>query len=208
MTLFEIPAIKDPGAIKFEGIRRLAASLGADPHALNAVCLTESTGSGFLPSGRPKILFEGHVFWKMLVKYKLRPQAYLPKYKDVLYPGWVDSFYLGGEREYTRLEKAEGVHVQAALCSASWGAFQILGMNFSTVGYGTVEEFVLAMCSGYDEQYKAFGRYLKAAGLVAPMNARDWPTVARKYNGPGYRRNRYDEEMAKNYQKSLKANPG
>jgi hypothetical protein len=206
--IFELPAIKDPGPIEFEGIRRLAESLGADPHALNAVCLTESTGSGFLPSGRPRILFEGHVFWRMLVKHGISPQAFLPKYRDVLYKDWTRAFYLGGEGEHARLGKAEEVHVPSALCSASWGAFQILGENFQMVGYGSVEEFVLAMCSGYDGQYRAFGRFLKANGLIAPMNARDWAAVARGYNGPGYRRNRYDEEMAKNYMKSKRANPG
>jgi len=45
---------------------RAADLLGVDVATIRAVCDVETSGSGFLPDGRPKILFEGHVFWREL----------------------------------------------------------------------------------------------------------------------------------------------
>ena len=41
---------------------RAAAALGCEVAAIRAVAAMESSGDGFLPDGRPTILFDAHVF--------------------------------------------------------------------------------------------------------------------------------------------------
>src|SRR5512145_2868604 len=44
-------------------LKDLADELGIELAAVKAVNEVESSGRGFLTSGKPKILFEGHIFW-------------------------------------------------------------------------------------------------------------------------------------------------
>jgi hypothetical protein len=201
---FIIPNIENPGSLQWEHIVKLANDLTVDPNIVNAVYLTESSGDGYLKSGRPKILVEGHVIWKYLVKNKIDPNKYLPKYNDVVYKKWTKAFYKGGEKEYTRLYKAMEIHEDSALCGTSFGAFQVLGENYIDLGYPDVKTFVLKMCQGYHEQLEILGQYLKFKKLIIPMKERNWTKIASVYNGPGYKANRYDEQMATNYLKSIR----
>ena len=52
------------GTISEGDYQAAAQSLGCEVAAIKAVASVESRGRGFLPSGRPKILFESHVFSK------------------------------------------------------------------------------------------------------------------------------------------------
>ncbi|MEL6568173.1 MAG: N-acetylmuramidase domain-containing protein [Pseudomonadota bacterium] len=82
----------------------------------------------------------------------------------------------------------------AAILSHSFGAFQIMGFNHEVCGYSSPESFLEAMMTP-EGQVRAFVRFVKAHGaLLAAIVARDAATVARHYNGPAYRQNRYDEK--------------
>ena len=59
--------------IGWKEIVAAAKRLQIEPCALQAVCTVESSGQGFLPSGKPKILFEGHIFWRELAKRRYQP---------------------------------------------------------------------------------------------------------------------------------------
>lgn len=48
-----------------EGIALAAKRLGVDVPTVRAVAEVESNGVGFLPDGRPKILFERHIFSRL-----------------------------------------------------------------------------------------------------------------------------------------------
>ncbi len=48
-------------------------------------------------------------------------------------------------------------------------------------------------------QLQDFAELLRHRGLVAPLNAHDWATVARGYNGAGFSRNHYDANLAAAY---------
>jgi len=175
--------------------------------AVKAVNEIESSGKGFLADGRPKILFEGHVFWKELIKRDVDPNNLLDdNSKDVLYSKWTKKYYLGGIQEYTRLEKAAnlstapGVH-DAAYCSASWGAFQIMGYRFDSLGYKNINEFVIKMNEHEREHLFAFGKFLEANNLLTHLKNKDWAKFARGYNGPAYKLNKYDIKLEKAYKK-------
>lgn len=78
-------------------------------------------------------------------------------------------YYLGGEQEYKRLAKAIGLSNdnfrEAALCSASWGSFQIMGYHFSKLGYKTIDEFVSKM-KLEAEHLNAFGLFLEKYNIL------------------------------------------
>lgn len=168
-------------------IEAAARKLGCQVATVRAVIDVESRG-GFLPDTRPKILFERHYF------SRLTNGKYDAKHPDVSNPVW--GGYSGGGAEYARLEKAMGLNRDAALRSASWGAFQIMGDNFKLCGFATVVDFVTAMVSGSAAQLDAFVQFVRKTGLDDELRRRDWAAFARGYNGPAYKANRYDEKLA------------
>ena len=138
-------------------IAEIARENGIHPAALLAVKLVESgTKSGFLDSGRPQILFEGHVFYKYLkanVK-SLNMTQLCAQYPNIVYPKWDKSKYLGGEKEWTRLEKAREINVKYANYAASWGMFQVMGFNYRKCGCESVGEMVKRMVEQYEQGLK------------------------------------------------------
>lgn len=185
---------------------KAAESLGVDVATIRAVCEVESSGSGFLPDDRPKILFEGHIFWVELVRVGIDPGAILSGNEDILYRQWTKAHYKGGAGEYSRLERAMKIHEQAALMSASWGLFQIMGFNYSICGYADVNSFMAAMYESEAKQLLAFCEFVKnrsyaGESLVWHLKRKDWIGFARGYNGSGYKANQYDEKLIAAYRK-------
>lgn len=162
-----------------------AQFLGVDMATVKAVAKVESANSGFLSDGRPVILFEGHIFYRELRKFGMNPDSYTKKYPNIVYPKWTKSHYKGGAREYDRLDAARAIHETAALKSASWGAFQVMGFNHGICGWGTVQEFVDAMYASSENHLKAFLGYCATQNLVRHLQKRDWRAFARGYNGSG-----------------------
>ena len=83
-----------------------------------------------------------------------------------------------------------GLDRDAALRSASWGAFQIMGDNFGTAGYADAVSLVAAMVSGEPAQLDAFVAFVKKNRLDDELARHDWAGFARAYNGSAYRDNR------------------
>jgi len=170
-----------------------ARMLNASPAHVHAVKKVETGPAGaFLSdgSGRPVILFEAHLFSReTLGRYdKIQP--------SISSPSWNRALYAGGAAEYPRLERAVAIDSTAALRSASWGGFQILGQNHAAAGYATVQGYVDAMAAGERQQLMAFVSFIRAnPKLLAALQAGDWATFARIYNGPAYRENRYDTKL-------------
>lgn len=182
---------------------KIAAQYGLEQAVVYTIQAIESGGKGYLADGRAKILFEGHVFWKELVKAGKDPNKYLKGNEDILYQKWVKTHYKGGAGEYDRLAKAQKIDSTAALKSASWGEFQIMGNNHKTVGYSTVEAFVEAMKVPGTNNVKALMEFCKNNKLLRFINSpsKDWASFAKGYNGPGYAQNQYDKKLAAAYAK-------
>jgi len=184
----------------------VARQHGIEPAALRAVLLVESAGDGFLPDGRCKILFEGHVFWRQLVIMGINPARLVMGNQDVLYELWDKRRYVGGAGEYERLEKAMRIHRTAALKSASYGLFQIMGFNHRACGYDTVMAFVDEMNLSEYHQLQAAVKFLQSQNLIRFLNSHSWGEFARRYNGPRYADNSYDLKLQKAYNQSLNLN--
>lgn len=171
-----------------------AADLGCTIAAVRAVCQVEAPKGGFNPDGSVVTLFEGHKFFAF-TEGRWAVQA-----PDLCYPKWTRKFYgksWGEERD--RLARAMELDETAALKSASWGKFQIMGFNHHVVGFATVQQFVAAMETGEPAQLGAFVQYVRTAGLAPSLRRLDWAGFAHGYNGPDYAANDYDGKLARAY---------
>ena len=190
-------------------IAEIARQHSINPASLLAVKLVESgVGGGFLPSKRCKILFEGHQFYEELKKKgnKNLPQL-LKVAPDIVYTTWNRAKYKGGELEWARLEKAIAIDREAALESASWGLFQIMGSNYAACKCRNVEEFVALNCESEDNQLELLINFLNTTGIIKYLNDRQWSEFARRYNGPGYKQNKYDTKLRVAYNQFVKQFP-
>ncbi|GAB3388196.1 N-acetylmuramidase family protein [Lysobacter fragariae] len=175
---------------------RAAAALRCSVAAIKAVDTVESAGAGFLPDGRPKILFEAHQFGAFT------GQRFTTSHPRISSRKWNRTLYARtGAGEHDRLAEAAELDRMAALKSASWGRFQIMGFNYRLCGFDSVQAFVNAMYQGEGAQLDAFVAYVKARHLDDELQRRDWPGFAHGYNGPRYAENRYDTKLASAYRR-------
>ena len=180
-------------AITDEDFARAAWRLGCEEAVVRAVARVESGGrTGFLEDGRPKILFESRWF------HKLTGGRFDESHDHLSTPTWVRN-YRGGAAEYDRLAEAADLDPEAALKSASWGMFQILGINHHVVGFATVEDYVAAQLESEGAHLDAFTTFVIANRLDDELRDKRWADFAFGYNGPGYRANQYDRKMADAY---------
>lgn len=186
-----------------EMIKDLATRLGLEPALLKSVQIVEAAGrDGFLADGRPQILFEGHIMYKEVhKKFPDRDLAYLCKrYSTIFFPKWDKSKYLGGVHEYKRLELAKEIDEECALKSASWGMFQIMGFNHKICGCQDVYDFVHKVSESHEKQLELMYYFMHNSGCLKNLKEKDWAGFAKKYNGPGYAQNAYDQKLRNAYE--------
>ena len=181
---------------------QMAADLGVEKATLKAVVEVEcSSRGGFLRDGRPRILFEGHIFWQRLRKRGIDPAPLAAQHPDIVYPKWVRTHYKGGAGEWERFDRAEQICAAAAIESASWGLFQIMGFHWATCGCASAAEFRELMERSEVDQMRLALRFMQRTGIAEPLKRKDWAAFALRYNGRGYRANRYDTRLAQAYEK-------
>jgi hypothetical protein len=167
---------------------KLASRIGCGEDEIHAFIDVETRGSGFDKQGRPMLLRERHYFYRLL-KGAERVKAVQmglanPTAGD--YP----------KESYSWLAKAMQINETAALKSCSWGLGQIMGSNHAAAGYATVQDMVAAFCEDEEHQLSAAVNFIKFNKLDKALREHDWAAFARGYNGPAYRRNRYDVKLA------------
>lgn len=167
---------------------------------IKAVTEVESSGSGFL-NGQVKILFEPHIFWKELKKRGINPYDHLQGNEDILYLEWGAKPYGKYSAQWDRLERAMKINEDAALCSASYGLFQIMGQYFNECGCSNIKDFVSDMQKDEPHQLKAFCSLIKYRHLDDELRNHLWAAFALQYNGKGYKRNKYDTKLQAAYEK-------
>ena len=168
-----------------------AQTLKCQVAAVKAVCQVEAPRGGFNPDDTPVTLFEGHKFHKF-TGGKFAVQA-----PDLSFAVWTRKWYgKTWQAEKDRLERACKLDRVAALKSASWGKFQIMGFNHPLVGFDTIQAFVNAMYSGERAHLMAFVQYVQTAGLAPALRRQDWAGFAYGYNGAAYAENDYHHKLA------------
>lgn len=177
---------------------KLGALIGVGEDELHAFMDVESAGSGFDSQGRPKLLFEPHLFYRNL-SGKQRDQAVK---EGLAYPNWKRGKY--PKDSYPRLIRAAKINPAAAIKSASWGLMQVLGSHHSMLGYATPQAMVKAFMDDEEAHLKGAVDYIIATGIDDDLRAHRWAEVARVYNGPKYAEHGYHTKMAKAYAKWAK----
>ncbi|WP_300599395.1 N-acetylmuramidase family protein [Niabella sp.] len=177
----------------YQGAARL---LGCAVAAIKAVAEVESAGTGFLCNDEPKILFERHTF------HRLTAGRFDAQYPDISNP--VAGGYGNPGEQHKRLKRAAALDHQAALMATSWGKFQILGLNFKLAGFAGLQLFVNAMYTSEPAHLLAFCNFIRNTGLLAALRAQNWPAFGKGYNGPQYKKNRYDLKMKAAYERYSK----
>lgn len=188
-----------------------ADRLGVPVYKIRAVDEVESAGGGlepgradilaldgpggFIDGELPKILFEAHKFSKWT------GHKYDASNPDISSAKWNPKLYKGGQSEWGRLWRAMQLDREAALKSASWGRYQILGENYKLAGFSSVEDFVKAMQRDERAHLDAFCSFVEKSGLVEELRAistvkDECRAFAAGYNGPAYASGNYDGKLA------------
>lgn len=199
---------KAPEQLSQQDLQDAADHLGVPVAAIMAVSSVESAGTGFL-AGRPRILFERHIFQRQLAKAGLTAGEL--KELEAKHPNLINKQpggYQGGSLEWQRLDAAKRIHNGAAQESASWGLYQIMGYHWEHLGYASINDFVDRMRQGEAQQLGAFVRFIKAdKGLHKALQQQKWADFAKRYNGPAYAQNLYDVKMARAFERFSQLHP-
>ena len=165
-----------------QDIKTLAASFSLEVPLIKTVLQIESSGSGFdKNTGLIKIQFEPHVF---------------KKYTKILIINGVDI----QKNEWVAFNAASKVDFNAALLSTSWGLGQIMGYNYKTAGYNSVEEMVDLFKRSEFHQFEGMLRFIKNnSAMYKALKEKNWDEFAKRYNGPAYKDFHYDTKLSKTY---------
>lgn len=182
-------------------IAEIAKDNGVEPEALMAVVEVESAGRlGAKVKGRiePLIRFEGHYFYRLLplAKRNLAVVRGLAHARA----GRVKNPFRQTSR-WKLLARASEIDRLSALSSCSWGCGQVMGSHWRWLGYASIDALVMEARDGASGQIRLMMRFIKKANLIAKLDAQDWAGFARAYNGPAYRKNKYDTKMRDAYRR-------
>lgn len=183
-----------------EAVRAKAKQVKIDEAALLAVVDVESAGEPFYSDGQPVMRFEGHYFYNRL-SGKVRQQAVSaglasPKVGGVPNPST-------GQARYELLKRAMAIDPDAALESTSWGLGQVMGANWEDLGRSSVQELV-EDAHTIDGQIDMMTDFIEVNGLDDDIRRHDWAGFAKGYNGPSYKKNKYDIKLKKAFEKYSK----
>jgi hypothetical protein len=171
---------KNAAALTSTEIGDAATRMAVESACVRAVLKVESKGSGFGPDGRPLILFEPHIF------SRLTNHIYDTSNPTVSYKTWKERPYPKTQADrYKQLAEAYALDKEAALSSASWGLFQIMGMNYAACGFTSATSFVSDMAQSEARMLAAFEQFVRTNKILDELQAKDWAGFARVYNGPG-----------------------
>lgn len=178
------------------GIAEAAKVLGVGLPEMKAVIEVEAGGSGFFPSGKPKILFEAHWF------SDITGGKYDRSHPNISSPRWNRDLYYGGDREWERFNAAAALDFEAAVSSTSWGLGQVMGEPYRKYGFASARDLYNAMHESEDKQLLLMVNFIKGNPAAhKALQKRDWSTFALHYNGEGYKANQYDVKLANAYRK-------
>lgn len=184
-----------------------AKKLGIEVASIMAVTEVEAKEAGFYPEGEPIVLFERHKFYKYLkqlvsLDFATKIASINPNLCNKL-PGG----YSGKRTEWFRLTNACNINRVAALMSASYGLFQIMGFNYSYCGFSNVEDFYTEMCISESSQLQIFVSFLlhkDNKSMLQALRNGNWAKFASLYNGPNYEDNDYDTKLLAAYRRYKK----
>jgi RHS repeat-associated protein len=172
-----------PGKITNEVLQNTSRELNVEVAMMKAISKQESRANPFDKQGRPIILFERHKMWQHLkedgfdLQKRLELQSQYPSIVNQESGGYSDM------SSWKKMAIAAGIDENAAIKSASWGKFQVLGETYSW-RYKSPQQLKRAMSYSEMEQFMYFKSFLiHKKGMLDAMRNKNWEEIARLYNG-------------------------
>lgn len=182
---------KNKMAISEKAYQDAARKLNVDTAAIKAVAKIEGGSKAFYPeTDFPIVRMENHI----LRRYCSKNGLTCPDFGS-------NSYGIG---EWNRFKKAYEWNKDAAIYSTSFGLFQIMGFNYKSCGYNSLQSFYNAMSQSADKQFDAFVNFIQKNNLAQYIQSKNWAGFAYRYNGPAYAQNAYDVKLANAYASFLK----
>lgn len=172
----------------------IGALIGVGEDEVHAVIDVESAGGGFDSSGRVRMLFEPHIFYRELPVAKRNAAVKA----GLAWKLWKRDY---PKDSYPRLSAAIAIDRDSALRSASWGLGQVMGFNCVAAGYETAEDMVKAFAEDEEHHLRAMIEFIRYNKLDDELRRHDWAGFARGYNGEQYAVNKYDTKLAEAFTK-------
>lgn len=180
-------------------IGKLSDTIDIDPGSALAVLVVESSGRGFSADGRMIIRFENHKFLKYYGKkhpdkfnshFRYDPSA---RWKGHLFrkspTGRWKKFHGRQPGEWEAFDFARELSAPAAMLSISMGLPQIMGFNYSAIGYDSVREMFDNFSNDVRFHILGLFDFIRGAGdmshLLQALQTQDFEKFASHYNGPG-----------------------
>lgn len=173
------------------------SALNIAPWRLHAFYATESSGSGFDSNGRLKIMYEPHVvsrntgrrldtmnfpwMWRgKETQVKLSYRRWVPLHKV---PKHVWHPYREGDTGRWEMLATTYELEENAIMGASYGGFQILGENASSLGYRDPLDMIENLYQGEPAHLEAAIRFLRRKNVLGKLRVGDFHAVERAWNG-------------------------
>lgn len=174
-----------------------AASLNVEVADLAGVLQIESGGKGFSANGDMIIRFENHILWREWgsanadtynshFDYDRDGKAWEGhKFRKESDASW-GSFHGNQDKEWEVIEFARELAGEDALLCASYGAAQVMGFNYATLGYENVTDMFDSMQAGIKGQLDGMFAYISnSATCMSGLRSGDYVKFATGYNGSG-----------------------
>lgn len=193
-------------------LEQLAGLAKVGTAVIKAFITVESGGKGFDPeTGKLIIQFEPHWFSKFLTQKNIPhtlnksvntsgKTEYTITAKDITLKNGVQ----GQQSEWQAFNAAFKIDPDSAMLATSIGLMQVMGFHHITLGYQTVGEMWDDFKKGEFEQARGGLQFIiSKVPLYEALKKKNWPNVARYYNGPNYAINKYDVKLKEAYEKFL-----
>lgn len=169
----------------------IATKNGYEYKALKSIIQVESGQHGFSDkTGRILIQFE--------------PSWFRGQYKhwqnDTVHTLWQSNKVGDQTEEWAAFNNAYAENADAAMLSTSIGMMQLMGFHYAELGFKTVGEmWDFAKVSEYNQVLLAVKWIKTVPVLDRALKAKNWPLVAKYYNGENYKAFHYDDRLMAAY---------
>jgi predicted flap endonuclease-1-like 5' DNA nuclease len=177
-------------------LQRLAQELAVDTGVTVAVWTVESAGVPFGPDGRMTIRFENQIFYdywgqrnsgvfEQHFRFNAGQRWTGHQWRPSTGEGW-RACHQGQNGEWQVLNFARTLDDTAARLSISMGGPQIMGFNYQSLGYASVQEMFDAFAASEGNQVHGFFNFCHSRGeSIQMLKNADFVGFARIYNGSG-----------------------
>lgn len=191
------------GRLTQKDFEEVAAELGVEVAAIKAVTEIEAGPGhqGFWADGKPLINFDLSMYRKRAARRGVQLNKYTGSHAVIFNRPNTARYGSQQAAQQARLDAAMSIDSISAIEGTFWGMFQIGGFNYDRCGTRSHAEFVELMSRSERDQLELFAEFIRRAGLLPALRAKDWATFARGYNGPSYAARGYHTRLASSYAK-------